>query len=106
MVFRGFPEYFLSNPDPISTETGHREQSAVDWRYAAVGTLPNVHAQSAHTSSRAESSRQRYGLVSGGFPFAFGKLAAFEVLVHPLLVKVGLTHAHAHAHAHTHTHNV
>ena len=53
-----------------------------------------MHAHSAHTSSRAESSRQRYSLVREGFPFAFGKFAPFEELVHPLLVTVGIKHTH------------
>ena len=41
--FRCFPEYFLSNPDTIFNK--HRQRAkAVYWRYAAVGTLPDVHA--------------------------------------------------------------
>ena len=60
-----------------------------------------MHAHSAHTSSRAESSRQRYSLVREGFPFAFGKFAPFEELVHPLLVTVGIKHTHTNT---THTH--
>ena len=42
-------------------------------------------------------------LFSGGFPLSFGKFAPFEELVHPLLVKVGLSHAYTHTDRHRHT---
>ena len=52
---RGFPEYFLFYPDPIFNRNGQRAMKrAVYWRYAALGTFPDVHAHSAHTISRTE----------------------------------------------------
>ena len=49
--FRGFPE-------DITKRAKSKEQRAVYLRYAAVGTHPGGHAHSAHTSFRAERSRQ------------------------------------------------
>ena len=53
--YPGLPRILSMYPDPIFNRNGQRAKKiAVYWRYAAVGTFPDVHAHSAHTISRTE----------------------------------------------------